>query len=337
MFENYLTGFAEQERVLHGLDEASVSAYLKKLKEFLEWLEGNGHPEEIDILKQRELIEQYLQWCFRRGNKNTTRNTKLTAITKFYRYLVYIKALDTDITADIPRPKTPRRFMQAYTREDVLRLFRAIPLLDPKKAEKALRDVVIIILGAFCGFRIDEALTTTLSSIEDDGKYINIHVEAKFGKHRSVYLWAAPSNFVRSYVAVRLGHGAKKDSPLLVSYNKGGKPKGNALTHGAIDQLIKGLAANAALRKPENHYHMFRAGHINDLQRIKGYTLPAIAKRVGHENIETTFIYIKDRDRIHHEYPSLAAFWKDFGPQLWEKGDTDANGSSHVGGGEIVE
>ena len=73
--------------------------------------------------------------------------------------------------------------------------------------------------------------------------------------------------------------------------------------------------------------HMFRASHAVDLRQIQGYDTPAIAERLGHANIQTTDRYISTRGRIHHTYPSLSVYWKDFAT-LWERRNDPSPGGT---------
>lgn len=314
----HLDGFGRHMRILEDLKQSSVDAYVGKIREFHAWLEENGRLMD-PVALIREDVEDYLQWCFYRGNKNITRFTKLTALTKFFRYLIYKGIIDRDITERIPRPKTRKKFVQMFNKDEVLRFFKQIDITR----EKGIRDAVILILAAFCGLRVSEIINITLNDIVDDTKNLDVNViGSKFDESRQVYLWKAPAMFIRQYFTLRLGHGAKSNDPLLVSYTRGGRSKGRKLTHSSVDVLIKNLAKKASIRKPEIHIHMFRATHINDLRHIKGYDLPAIAERVGHKDISTTDRYIPRRERIHRQYNSLHEYWIDF-IKIWTKEEED--------------
>ena len=71
----------------------------------------------------RQDVEAYLEHCFFIGNKNQTRLTKLIALRKFFRYLVYDNIVPEDITARIPRPKVRKGLVQKFTQAEILSLF----------------------------------------------------------------------------------------------------------------------------------------------------------------------------------------------------------------------
>ena len=55
-------------------------------------------PKDVTLVTRQD-IEAYLEHCFYRGNVNQTRFTKLIALQKYFRYLVYDGVIKEDITA----------------------------------------------------------------------------------------------------------------------------------------------------------------------------------------------------------------------------------------------
>lgn len=319
---NHLPGFERYLRILQGLAEKSIAVYTSKVKEFVEWLKGKDMMSSSDI--PRHAIEKYLEWCFYKGNSQNTRHTKLIALSKFFGYLRYEGIIEADPTADIPRPRLIRKFIQKFTREDILSLFRVIDI----SKEKGIRDACILILGAFCGFRADEIIRRTMNDIVDDGKDLDINIpETKQRASRTVYLWKAPALFLRQYYLIRLNQGAGPDDPFLSSYKRT-KATGRPLTHAAIDNLFKNLAVSAGVRKPRVRLHMLRATHASDLRHVKGYDTAAICDRLGWKHFSSAEPYFPSRDRIHRTYNSLHEYWIDF-PKIWKKEDDNANGGDN--------
>jgi site-specific recombinase XerD len=179
---------------------------------------------------------------------------------------------------------------------------------------------------------MSEIIKIDLNDVIDDGKDIDINVKGKMKHDRRVILWKVPGSFIRQYLMIRISQRARGSDPFLVSYNWS-KPKGRRLTSAAIDRLIKNLAKGAKIRKAEIHAHMFRATHANDLQQIRGYTLPAIMERLGWLDLSTAGRYLVRRERVHREYNSLHEYWKEFS-RIWrkEEGTDDVNASGDNGG-----
>lgn len=336
LMDRYLKGLTRHLKVIWGLSEATTEAYCSKVIEFQLWAKEK---DLIDIQEiTRQDVEKYLEWCFYRGNSNSTRVTKLIAIQRFFRYLTYEEIIPKDITIEIPRPRVRRNFIQKFTKEDILKFFSALNITT----EKGLRDVIILILAAFAGLRLGEIVKLRLYDIMDHGKSVDICIPEAIGKQQSsrqVYLWKAPSLFVQQWIATRLSHGAKAEDPLIISYRSGGrgrgggKPTGRRMLACNVDSFIKNLAGKAGVRKPAIKMHMFRATHASDLRQIYGYDIAAIAERLGHKNISTTDRYLPARGRVQKIYPSLHVYWLDF-INIWKKKeeslDNDTGGAGNA-------
>jgi integrase/recombinase XerD len=278
------------------------------------WLQEAGRHTDLNALTRKD-VEDYLEHCFYRGNTNETRLTKLVALGRFFRYLVYEGKINTDVTAQVPRPKLKRKFVQKFTKQEVLRFFTAIDITR----EKGLRDACIMLLAVFGGLRAGEIAGLTLQDLIDEGSgSLDIHLVGKFGSERQIYLWKAPSDLLRRWFAVRLSQGARAAAPLFTSYRRGCHHRGNRLTIVSLDTLVKTYARLAGVQKPKISMHMFRATHASDLRSIEGYDTPAIAERLGHRSIATTDRYFPTRGRIHKTYASLAAYWREF-TTLWKE------------------
>lgn len=322
---NHLPGFTRYLQVLEGLSPISVDVYCAKVKEFIAWLEGNDNVKPAAEITRRD-VELYLEWCYYKGNSNQTRHTKLTALGKFFRYLLYEKAIPADITAEIPKPKVFSRRMQTFTREEVLNFFRAIDITT----EKGLRDCCIFILAAFCGLRISEIYRLRLGDlIEDEGSY-DIAIPEDIGKKhhsRTIWLWKSPSAFIRAYITVRINHGAKINDTFFVSY-RFRRASTRPLSSSSLNALLDTYAVRASIRKSKITWHMFRATHANDLQHVEGFVLPAIMERLGWKDLSTAGRYLVRRERIHKTYQSLYQYWLEFN-KLW-KGEGNADNGKNL-------
>lgn len=338
---NHLSGFIRYLQVLEGLSPKSVEVYCAKVKEFFAWLEGNDNVKPAGEIVRQD-IEQYLEWCFYKGNSNQTRHTKLTALGKFFRFLRYEKEIPEDITAEIPKPKIFSRRMQTFTKEEVLNFFRVIDIMN----EKGVRDCCIFILAAFCGLRISEIYKLRLGDIIDDGNNLDIAIPEDIGKKhssRTIYLWKVPAAFIRSYMTIRITQGAKVSDPFFVSY-RFRRPSTKPLDAGSLNVVLRTYSRRAGIRKSKITFHMFRATHANDLQHIRGYTMPAIQERLGWKDLSTAGRYLVRRERIHRTYNSLHEYWSEF-RQIWTKKNTeggedvhsnnDAAGSAGESGGPV--
>jgi integrase len=237
--------------------------------------------------------------------------------------MIYQRTIAEDFTAEIPRPKMKKKFIQKYTQTDIYRLFRTCDITT----EIGLRNASILICLVFCGLRSGEVCGLTMDDIVENGKNLDINISDELGKKgsfRTVYLWRFPSIMLREWYSIRIGQGATVNDLVFVSYRNGRGVHGNPIDQKDIDRLVKRMARQSGIRKARTTAHMFRATHINDLRNIRGYDTPAIADRVGHKDISTTDRYIARRGRIPKYYPSLSAYWSEF-PKTWTYSEEDNN------------
>lgn len=318
----HLDGFVRDLTVFDGLSASSVAIYRRLVQEFFTWLAGNDDQRPVDQLT-RQTVEEYLAWCFYRGNGNQTRRTKLIALKRYARFLRRqgLIPVERDFTDDIPKPKIRKKFIQTFTSEEHQAFFRAIA----PGTEKGLRDAVIFILAGFCGLRAGEIWQLRLEHIQDDGKLIDIQVPDDIAKQggrgssgRTVDLWAVPSRDVRRYVAIRYRQGARSEDPLLVTYRHK-RPSLLPLSDSMLDEIVKYYAARAGIQKAKISLHQFRATHLSGCRHIAGFDTSAIAQRAGHANIATTDRYMPDRRRLTGKpSPSFAAYYRWY-EKVWEE------------------
>lgn len=322
MLTALLDKYATHLIVLRGLSLRSVADYQKRVSEFFAWLAADGRSTVVKTIGQDDVEAWLKHLYYEQHNATLTRHTKLGAVSGFWRFLLYEQHVATDITALIPRPRVKRRMMQYFTRNEVVAFFSACPV----NTEKGIRDTCILIILAFAGLRVGELCGLRMSDIVDDGDYVDIMVPEDIGKqgnYRTVDLWKTPTAFLRRWIAIRFTQGARIDDPLFISYRRGNTAVGNKLSGKDIDRLIKTLGETAGIRKTRIHSHMFRATHGSDLLFIIGFTIAAIAARLGHKNIATTDSYLPRRGRITQRYRSLRDYWLP-----WEKIYTE--GAAHA-------
>ncbi len=320
--DTHLDGFVRDITVFDGLSPHSAAAYRRLIKEFWSWLAGNAIMRPVDQITTQD-VEQYLEWCFYRGNGNNTRLTKLTALRRYGRFLRRnrIVPADWDITREIPKPKVRKIYVKKFNREEAYAIFRSIN----RDKEMGLRDVVIFILAFFCGLRAGEICRLRIESIQDDGKLIDIVLDENIVKQggggsegRTMTLWAVPSRDVRRYLDIRLRFGATETDPFIPTYDRKKRQSNKSFNGSMLDSVIKKYAKRAGLHKKKKTLHMCRATFGWALRHVDGYDPLAISREFGHANIAQTDRYLPDRSRLTKKYKSKAAFWSDY-ETLWDK------------------
>jgi integrase/recombinase XerD len=312
MLEPYFEKFNRHMLVLRGLSPKTIISYVAEIKKFYGWKQNKQGSSSIAFT--REDVEAYIEHCYFAGNGNLTRNTKLTAIKKFNRFLIYERYLSEDVTIEIPRSKTARGFPHTFSKGEILRLFSVIDI----RMEKGLRDAVIFITAAFLGLRIGEIVKLNVGDVIEmegatSGGLAFQVLDSKFKSSRMVHLWKVPSMLVKQLLILRSSQGAQIADPLIVTYTNHGRVTGNRISKDTITYTLKAYARKAGIKKTVIRMHMFRASHATALRSIANYDLPSIASRLGHKSIATTADkYFSSWERVRTRYPSLAVYWKEF-------------------------
>ena len=296
-----------------------------RILEFFKWHAKHAQDGPIDKITVVD-VKRYLDSCRRRGNGNQTLNAKLTALQELFRYMVHAGVILEDPTTYLQRFDQSNDLVHAFSRQEVLRLFSVLQV----NREKDLRNAVFIILAAFAGLRTDEIVSLNVDHIFDayeDGKCIALKViKTKRGSgNRTITLWQAPSAIVRSLQIARLENGAKKGDPLLESYWKTDRPRGNQrLIRKSLNNLLNVLADRAGIRKDPIKPHMLRATYAISLLRI-GYGMPQIMGLLGCKHLSSVDRYLINGESTRKEYDSLSSYWSEFDGS-WKNGSTADRG-----------
>jgi len=146
---------------------------------------------------------------------------------------------------------------------------------------KNRRDSMVIKCLFYLGLRNSELQKLHVDDIDFINRTVKI-VQGKGNKDRYVPI---PS---RRFAAELRKQSGKQTSGLLI----GGRGTNNMLSDRHIRRIVKKYAIGAGIRKPEDvHPHTLRHSYATHLQN-QGLPLNAIQQILGHENIETTTIYL---------------------------------------------
>ena len=328
-----LKQFKQYLQNIKRLRAATIDKYLRTVAEFLAWREVHGLTAlfaSLEPVALRREVEEYLGSCREHGNGNMTLRLKLTAIKSLFAGLVWGDVIISNPTSRIAcLPRSPVLLRGApLSRDEILAMFKQIDITR----EKGLRDAVLLILGVFAGLRLNEIISLNIDDVrnKERGKLLELHV-TNFEKKskRLVSLWEAPSKIVRSLIAARMGTGARMGDPVLVSYEKNGRPRrGNRrLTLGAADNIVKQLAGLAGIQRTTINTRLLRTTHVHDLLRCRCYDEYQVADRLGWKRLESLFAYIPKKN-ARNKFESLPDYWSGF-QDIWStKKDLTADGGT---------
>ena len=288
----FLTGYAPvhlttSEHTLKNY-KTSLSLYLVFLQE-----ECGITPSKLNIgCFSLESIEEWVKWIKeKRGCSAQTCNIRLGAIRTFMKYLgerniAYLSTYEASCT--IPSMKVPKRKVSGLSKAAVKQLLE-IPDLSTKTGR---RDLTFMILLYSTAARLDEVLSLKMQDLHLDLRKPYVSIIGKGHKRRTLYLMPKTVAHLKKYIAEYHGKTPDPDSYLFYSRNIGTSGK---MTQPAIDKMLKKHAKAAHLLcgdvPSDLHAHQFR--HAKASHWLEdGMNIVQISFLLGHEQLETTMIYL---------------------------------------------
>lgn len=261
----------KQHLKLKGYSLSTIKTYLNEAGIFLRTIKN--HPAD-SFNTQR--IKDYLQYCAEKlGLTENTLHSRMNAL-KFY----YEQVLKKEkFFWDIPRPKKANQLPKVLSKEEMIRLIKAI---------KNLKHKTMITLGYACGLRVSEITGLEIKDVDEDRRLLLIR-KAKGKKDRMVSLSPVMVVMLREYKA--------KYNPQKYLFE--GQYKGTAYSIRSLEAIIKTAKNKAGISKTGS-MHMLRhsfATHLID----KGTDVVFIQKLLGHNDIKTTlrYLHVSNKDMLN--------------------------------------
>jgi len=240
----------------------------------------------------RNTIEEWLRWLADiRGCSPATCNVRLSSLRVFLKYLAEkdISMLHLhDAATCIPRKKEPYRRIKGMSKDAIQALMAAPDTLTIT----GRRDLTLIVTIYSTAARIDEILSMKIGQLHLEAKKPYVIVIGKGNKVRTLYLLPKAVSHLKRYIEEH--HGETPDSNAYVFYSR------NAGQYGQLSQM----AVNKRLKKHAVTAHNLCADvpldlHAHQLRHAKashwledGMNIVQISFLLGHEQIETTMVYL---------------------------------------------
>lgn len=251
-----------QHLLLKSYSTSTIKTYTNEVGVFLRTIKQ--HEADSFSIKR---IKDYLQYCSDTlGLTENTLHSRMNAL-KFY----YEQVLNKDkFFWDVPRPKKAKQLPKVLSKEEIIRLIKAIANLKHK---------TMIMLGYACGLRVSEITSLEITDIDEDRRLLLIK-KGKGKKDRVVSLSPVMLVMIREYIS------AYKPGKYLFE----GQSKGTSYSTRSLESIIHSAKQKAGIKKGGS-MHMLRhsfATHLID----KGTDVVYIQKLLGHNDIKTTLRYL---------------------------------------------
>tara|TARA_X000000368_G_scaffold280067_1_gene222116 strand:- start:1189 stop:2088 length:900 start_codon:yes stop_codon:yes gene_type:complete len=284
-------------RFLVAVSPATLKAYEQDLNEFIRWSEksGSAAPEVIT----RNDVDGWIADMQNNGNAQKTMARRISALRRYFQWLMSKKVIEKDPTAKVRTPKGPQRLPRPLQRSEIDQLF------DESTPQNALelRDRLVVELLYGSGLRVAE-----LCGLQEENlnlKNQTIEVIGKGSKIRTIPITAYACDLLELWIptgskAFDDGYtpSGRSSSGLLVNR------RGNGLGRSDVRRILHRLLRLKGMteRSPHALRHTY-ATHLLD----GGADLRAVQELLGHADLTTTQIYthvsreqLREMHRKHH-------------------------------------
>lgn len=268
--------FLDQLWMERGLRDNTLNAYRSDLVLASKWFATHGRSlVEADSSD----LQAYLASLFERSLEVRSSARKLSALRRFFRFLVHTGRRSDDPSSLIQSPKIGRLLPHSLGEKDVLALLHAPDTTTPL----GLRDRTMLEVMYGCGLRVSEMVT--LSTLNIHATQRLLRVWGKGGKERVVPLGDHASNWLQRYLSVVRGTLVRADGEEVVFLSN----RGSSMTRQNVWHRIKKYAQLAGLQghiSPHSLRHAFATHLVNHDADLR-----AVQMLLGHSDLSTTQIY----------------------------------------------
>ncbi|MBL7178183.1 MAG: tyrosine-type recombinase/integrase [Desulfobacteraceae bacterium] len=275
---------------IKGVSTHTIKAYRDSFKIFLPFA-AKYHGIKIDSLNlehlSSELILAFLDEL-ERGRKNLakTRNDRLASLKSFAKMIRFMypeKRQIAEKIGNLPQKRTQKPLIGFLYQEEILKVFQSVDL----KRKDGLRDYTLLHLLYDSGARASEVATLNLDYFNPQQK--TLVILGKWNRYRLIELEPKTVQLLQLYIR------KYRTTPRpLYQHRLFINQRGEELTRHGIYRICKkylSMALPAKRLKLINPVHSFRHScAVNMLYR--GDSLSEIRNHLGHEDIQSTSIYL---------------------------------------------
>jgi integrase/recombinase XerC len=288
MIDEYKTYLENED-----LSALTVTGYLADTRLFITWFEKNNRedfalenvtPSDIREYRQHLQAEQRL--------KASTVNRKLASLSSLMNWGIESGRISSNPAAKMKYVKQAAQSPKWLDKNEQYALQRAMEkdvqlaqLRYPKRWITRRRDMSIVTFMLNTGLRLSETISLKLDDLEISERKGQVLVrQGKGNRERVVPLNAEAREAVNEWLKVRP---VAACSRLWLSIESG---TDEGLTGRAVQRVLKRYGEDAGIEKLTPHVlrHSFAKNLTN-----KGVGIEKVAQLLGHENLNTTQIYIK--------------------------------------------
>lgn len=291
--ERFLRHLREERRY----SPNTLEAYARDLAALHAQLEAEGVDgwDAVD----GHLLRGFVARQHRQGLSGRSLQRRLSAIRRFYHYLLREGQVRNNPALDIAAPKSPRKLPAALDADQTGRLL-AVDCDDPL----ALRDRAFMELMYSSGLRLAELVALDLVDLDlDEGL---VRVTGKGRKTRDLPVGRLAREALHAWLRARVGIAGPQEMALFVSRD------GTRLSARSVQSRLGQWARRQGMGQ-RVHPHMLRHSFASHLLESSG-DLRAVQELLGHADISTTQVY------THLDFQHLARVYDAAHPRARKRG-----------------
>lgn len=299
-----IDAFLDTLRAERGAADNTIEAYRRDLEDASGFLQASG--SSLVSASERDL-SAFVRDLADRGMADATVARRLSALRRFFRFMLGENERQDDPTSRLDGPSPRRDPPDVLTRDEVARLIAAAAGDSPHLIRA--RCLMELLYGA--GLRVSECCDLPLSSLPAPGASTMI-IRGKGDKERIAPLGRPALAALKEWLAVRPDFLPKtmlrKTAEKYVFPSSGA---GGRLTRRRLAQILGELAIKAGIAQERANPHALRHAFATHLLS-GGADLRAVQLLLGHADISTTQIYthvVTDelRDLLEASHPLARA------------------------------
>jgi integrase/recombinase XerC len=268
----------------------TVNAYQKDLEDFRVFIASEYQQDMINLVHYPQ-IRNWIVILVERGISNRSINRKISALNTYYKFLLKIKAIETNPLAKHKALKTSKKIQIPFSEPEVATVLDALFF---EKDFEGTRNKLMIELFYSTGIRRIELVELKLLSIDLETK--TLKVLGKRNKERVVPLLDSVIKTLHLYLKQRDTLETILDNDYLFLTQKGVKIY-ETLVYRIINDYFS-LASTKVKKSPHILRHSFATHLLN-----QGANLNAVKELLGHSSLAATQVYthnsISELKKVH--------------------------------------
>lgn len=286
-----LRRFADSQLIERGLSSNTISAYQTDLKGFARSLQPSGKClDKVD----RSDVMAYLSWRVSGGTSSRSAARSLSALRRFYIWMVREGEIAHDPTRQVSSPGIGRPLPMSLTETEVKSLLAAPDV----ETELGLRDRAMLECLYGCGLRVSELVGLTVDQVNLQQGVLRVW--GKGNKERLVPMGDVAIDWIKRYQKqARPALLGKASDTLFLSQ------RGKVMTRQTFWHRIKLHGRKAGIKSslsPHTLRHAFATHLVNHDADLR-----VVQLLLGHSDLSTTQIYthvarerLKALHKSHH-------------------------------------